>query len=239
MKIIALFSLLLVGCQSNTPTPPPLESPLHVLILGDSISIGYTPQVRESLGTLAQVVRPMRANGGAENCAGTTYGVANVARWLELDGADWDVIHFNFGLHDLKHVDPETGKNSNNPNHARQAEPDVYGEQLRAITEQLVASEARLIFGTTTPIPDGELRPLRTPEDVRKYNSIALGIMADFDITVNDLYSFMEPQMEALQQPVNVHFNRAGSVALGDQVAGSILAVAGLASVELQKRPNE
>ena len=88
---------------------PPIPK---VLILGDSISIGYTPLVQKALEGEAHVFRPMRSEKGAENCEGTTYGVTELERWLQIDGGGWDVIHFNFGLHDLKRVHPETRKNS-------------------------------------------------------------------------------------------------------------------------------
>lgn len=58
----------------------------RVLILGDSISIGYTPFVRETLQADAVVVRPILSDGQPENCDGTTRGVQEIDRWLRLDG---------------------------------------------------------------------------------------------------------------------------------------------------------
>lgn len=226
--LIAPLALLLEGCQSTAPEVQPLETPIHVLLLGDSISIGYTQRVGEALGQDARVVRPTRENGRAENCAGTTKGVESITRWLELDGGDWDVIHFNFGLHDLKRVDAQTRKNSNDPGDPRQAEPVQYEQQLRAITEEIVASGARVIFATTTPVPSGGVKPHRDPADVRNYNAIARGVMAEHDIAIDDLYGFMEPRLDELQRPVDVHFTKEGSVALGDEVARSIRRAAGL-----------
>ncbi|MCA1759186.1 MAG: hypothetical protein LC658_05405, partial [Bacteroidales bacterium] len=60
----------------------------NVLILGDSISIGYTPFVQEYLKGRANVFRPMLENGKPENCAGTTKGVENIDRWL--GSKKWD-----------------------------------------------------------------------------------------------------------------------------------------------------
>src|ERR1041384_5436441 len=67
----------------------------RVLLIGDSISIGYTLQVRELLKGKANLHR-IPINGGA-----TEVGLAKMKEWLG-DGK-WDVIHFNFGLHDAKH----------------------------------------------------------------------------------------------------------------------------------------
>ncbi len=210
--------------QSDSKTVSDQDAKPHVLILGDSISIGYTPVVKEMLKDEANVVRPTNKNGGAENCAGTNNGVKNIDRWLELDGGNWDVIHFNFGLHDLKHVQPDTGQNSNDPEHPHQASPEKYGEQLRAIVEKLKATGATLIYATTTPVPEGGVRPYRLPADVEKYNAIAAKIMQENDIAVDDLFAFMEPKLAEFQRPVNVHFSKEGSQALGEEVVKHIRA---------------
>ncbi|MEM7374235.1 MAG: hypothetical protein AAF587_36915 [Bacteroidota bacterium] len=106
-----------------------------------------------------------------ENCQGTTHGIQQIDQWL--GETKWDLIHFNFGLHHLKHVEPETGKNSKKQEYPRQAEPKQYKKNLKAITEKLVATQARLIFATTTPFPDQVDGPLREYGDVEHYNSIA------------------------------------------------------------------
>lgn len=185
-----------------------------VLILGDSISIGYTPFVKELLAGTAEVVRP------DENCAGTTHGIKNVGKWL--GETRWDVIHFNFGLHDIKHVDPVTGKNSTSSEDPRQAEPATYEKNLKAITKQLKASTEKLIFATTTPFPDKPDGPLRRMDDLLHYNEIALKIMKRYKVGVNDLYSFALPSLASLQLHNNVHFTKEGSRALAGRVAEAI-----------------
>lgn len=186
----------------------------NVLILGDSISIGYTPYVQEILAGEASVVRP------AENCQGTTHGLKNTDKWL--GDTKWDVIHFNFGLHDLKHVDPVTRVNSNDPGHPQQADVKQYAKNLKVITEKLKATGAKLIFATTTPYPDKPDGPLRMADQPGKYNKAALRIMKKHKVAINDLYAFTLPQMSALQIPNNVHFTKEGSRVLAEQVVASI-----------------
>ncbi len=206
---------------------PRLEEPFKVLILGDSISIGYTQEVREILGNRATVIRPTHADTGKpENCAGTTYGKDQIDRWLGLEGGDFDIVHFNFGLHDLKRMHPETGKGSNRPEDPPQAALEVYASQLRHITSQLKTSGARLVFATTTPVPESKVSPHRDPEDVVRYNDAARALMAEFDVPVDDLYAFALPRLAAIQRPSNVHFTPEGSRTLAEQVAGTILKAA-------------
>jgi uncharacterized sulfatase len=193
----------------------------RVLILGDSISIGYTPFVQKMLSDEATVLRPMRNENAPENCAGTDIGVKNIDRWLKIDGGNWDVIHVNFGLHDLKHVDAETGKNSNDPADPLQSNPKEYERQLREIMAKVKVSGAKVIVCTTTPVPPG-CKPLREITSPTIYNEIAKQVAAENNFEVNDLFSFANSRLAEIQKPKNVHFTNAGSKQLAKKVADSI-----------------
>ena len=222
--LLAATSVLLSACAALSGPQPPTR----VLLLGDSISIGYHAEVVEALGPEFTVVRPMASpeKGRAENCEGTTKGVKAIGRWLALEGGDWDIVHFNFGLHDLKRVDAKTRKNSDDPADPNQAELATYGQQLAVITDALLESGADLIFATTTPVPEGGVRPHRDPEDVQRYNDAARALMQDRGVAVDDLYAFALPPVEEIQEPVNVHFTAEGSRALGEEVARVIRSAA-------------
>jgi len=190
----------------------------NVLILGDSISIGYTLDVRDLMAGKANIFRPISENGkNAENCAGTTKGVQAIDRWL--GDRKWDVIHFNFGLHDLKHVvksgDETATSNSSDP---RQASLERYRKNLETIVSKLRVTGARLVFATTTPVAPGTDSPLREPEAPPHYNAVALEVMKAHDIRVNDLFAFCTPHLKEWQRTKNVHFTPEGSKALAGQV---------------------
>ncbi len=189
----------------------------RVLILGDSISMGYTPLVKKLLAKDYYVTRP------AGNCAGTNNGIKEIDRWLEIDGGKWDLIHFNFGLHDLKRVDAQTKKNSNNPTDPNQAPIKIYEKQLREIVSKLKGTGAKLVFATTTPVPAGGVKPHRDVDGPSQYNAVAKKIMEESSITINDLYSFVDSSSKELMLPVNVHFTKEGSEQLADQVREAIL----------------
>jgi hypothetical protein len=206
----------LLHAQSKTKLP-------NVLLIGDSISLGYTKFVQEMLEGKANVQHALNPKGGAENCAGTTNGLKNIDRWLS--GTKWDVIHFNFGLHDLKHVDPVTGINSEKAEDPQKADLKTYEKNLNVIVSQLIATKAILIFATTTPFPDKPDGPLRNAGQAEKYNKAALKIMEKNKILINDLYSFTLPRLTELQLPKNVHFSKEGSKAIAVQVVEKILSV--------------
>ena len=190
-----------------------------VLIIGDSISKGYFGRIRDRFKGNANIV----PNPG--NSQGTTHTLANLESWLA--DQKWDVIHFNMGLHDLKRVtEAGTSKNSNNPDDPYQADLATYRQNMEKIVAQLKATGAELIFATTTPFPAG-VRPYRDPEDVPKYNAVALEIMKANGVHVNDLYTFIKPHLDKVQKPKNVHFLPEGSDMLADQVAKVIAAKLG------------
>jgi acyl-CoA thioesterase-1 len=178
----------------------------RVLLIGDSISIGYTLEVRKLLAGKANVQRiPM--NGGP-----TSRGLEQLDRWLGT--GRWDVIHFNWGLHDLKIM----------TNGQHQVELAQYEKNLRQLVTRLKATGAKLIWASTTPVPQGKLNPPRNPADVLRYNEAALRVMKEFDISVNDLYAFALPRLSEIQLPTNVHFKPKGSAQLAKPVADAIAA---------------
>ncbi|MEM7475412.1 MAG: SGNH/GDSL hydrolase family protein [Planctomycetota bacterium] len=186
----------------------------RVLLIGDSISIGYTLPVRKLLEGKANVHRPQT------NCGPSTKGVAELEKWLGKK--DWDVIHFNFGLHDLKYMGPN-GENLADPKgetSAQQVPPGEYEENLRKIVERLQQTKAKLIWRNTTPVPEGAKG--RVVGDSKKYNEIAAKVMQEADIPTDDQYTYCMEHPE-FQRKANVHFTPEGSQGLGQQAANAIL----------------
>jgi len=184
----------------------------NVLIIGDSISIGYFPPAKELLTGKAVVVH----NPG--NAQHTRFGLEKLDDWLGQ--TEWDVIHFNHGLHDLKYVD-ENGKNVAVEKGRPQIPIDQYEKNLEEMVKRLKSSGAELIFANTTPVPNGT--GIRVKGDAKRYNVVAERVMKKHGVAVNDLYSFAMPRLAKIQRPNNVHFNEAGSFQLGEQVVAAIL----------------
>ncbi|MGA1617380.1 MAG: SGNH/GDSL hydrolase family protein [Pirellulales bacterium] len=186
----------------------------RVLLIGDSISIGYTLATRELLAGKANVHR-IPTNGGP-----TTRGLDQLDAWL--GNQQWDVIHFNWGLHDLKHIN-DHGSLVDVAKGPVQVPLEAYRKNLQTLTRRLKATGADLIWCSTTPIPQGAKG--RVPGDEVRYNSTALKVMQDEGVAVDDLYAFALPQMAKIGKPADVHYTPTGSRVLATQVARSIEAV--------------
>ena len=210
------------AAPSPTPKPRrPADSSLapvtdqpglpRVLLIGDSISMGYTLPVRALLKGKTNLHR-IPTNGGS-----TKDGVANIEAWL--GNGKWDVIHFNWGLHDLKHM--KNGKlDAAGPQVSTLAE---YETNLRTLVTRMKATGAKLIWATTTPIPAGSNG--RIAGDEVKYNEVAARVMKDMGVPIDDLHARCLPDLAAWQLPKNVHFNSVGSAGLAKKVAAEIAAL--------------
>jgi len=217
LSLVFVFGLLSAPAQQPNPPakakrpPNPAMDPIkdveglpRVLLIGDSISIGYTLPTRKLLEGKANVHR-IPTNGGP-----TKNGVANIAKWLGT--SKWDVIHFNWGIHDLKFM----------PDGKRQVEPADYEANLRSLVATLKKTGAKLIWATTTPIPDGDLNPPRKFGQVKEYNDIAAKVMTESGVAIDDLNTHITPKLATLQNPHDVHYSTAGSEFLAQQVAAEI-----------------
>jgi len=193
----------------------------NVLILGDSISIGYTLLVREGLKGTANVYRPMRKDRQPDNCGDTTIGLANLDKWL--GEKKWDVIHFNWGLWDLCYRHPES-KSQGKRDKIRgtlSTSSEQYEKNLETLIARLKKTGATLIFATTTRVPEGE--PGRHVGDDAKYNAIAQRVMERHKIPVTDLYAVTKDfPGDHFVGPGDVHFTKKGSTKLAEQVTAII-----------------
>ena len=188
-----------------------------VLIIGDSISIGYTPVVQKLLEGVADVSHP---NG---NCQFTGNGLKNIQHWLGTQ--QWAVVHFNFGIWDTHLLDSngtmlakEPGPQPPPGTHLRYT-PAEYRANLTKLVTILEGTGARLIWASTTPVM--ARKGLRF-NDILTNNVTAAAIMQAHHIAIDDLYTFVLPQVKTWQHSDGCHFLPAASAEIGKQVAASI-----------------
>ena len=175
----------------------------RVLLLGDSIYGQPARAAQKMLKGRVELVVPKTRPGDS----------ATALRTLDrlLGDGKWDLIHFNWGLHDLKYID---GKH--------QVPIDEYEKNLKKLVARMKQTGAKLIWCSTTPVPEG-CSPPRKNEDVLKFNAVAQTIMQANNIPTDDLYTFANERLEKIQRPANVHFSPEGSKVLAGQVAKTIL----------------
>lgn len=187
----------------------------RVLIIGDSISIGYMRTLKALKGKEWDI----HHNPG--NGRYSLYGLQNVEEWIGDDR--WDVIHFNWGLWDLCYRHPESliqGKRDKR-NGVLTTPLENYRDNLRAIAKILRRSRANLVWASTTPVPEGEAGRFKGSELI--YNLEAEKVMEEFGIPVNDLHRAISPQFESLAiKPGDVHFSQKGNEILAEIVASAI-----------------
>ena len=218
--ILVAFSLgLTVNAEKKAAKLGPLtpivevEGLPNVLIIGDSISIGYTLPTRDLLQGKVNLHR-IPTNGGP-----TTKGLSDIDKWLGK--RKWDLIHFNWGLHDLKFM----GKDGTNlvpkeKGGVVQVPLPDYEKNLDRLVARMKKGAKQLVWRNTTPIPAGS--KARYVGDSVKYNQAAARIMKRHDVPTLDLFNPSKQNMKAWMREANVHYFPAGSQALAEIVAEDI-----------------
>jgi len=226
-SIVLLIGALLGSLNAQEVKPKPKRPPNpafatvedvpglpRVLLIGDSISMGYTVAVQELLKGKANVHR-IPTNGGP-----SSKGVEKVKEWL--GDSTWDVIHFNFGLHDLVYMGPDGARlvDPGLPGAKHQVPLADYEKNLTAIVQQLQATGAKVIWCNTTPVPAGATG--RVADESIQFNQIAAKVMQAANVPTNDLHSHAKAKLTEVQLPANVHFTQEGSKYLAEKVASAI-----------------
>ncbi|MFW6170982.1 MAG: GDSL-type esterase/lipase family protein [Planctomycetota bacterium] len=186
-----------------------------MLLIGDSISMSYTVGVRERLDRVANVYR------APNNCRSTRQTLAEIETYL--GDVQWDVIHFNWGIHDITHLN-DAGKVAPPPTGTPQVRLVQYQENLKTLLERLQETSAELIWAATTPVGrKTEVKGYRRDGDVMRYNAAAAQLMRTKGIAINDLHGLIKPRAEQLLSD-GVHFNPSGRKVLSEAVAEAIRA---------------
>lgn len=179
-----------------------------VLIIGDSISLAYTPYLQELLKEEAIVIH----NKGNAEYTGT--GLLKIDEWLGKE--KWDVIHFNWGLWDMYGWKYQDSLRT----------PDVYAKNLETLVTRLEKTGAKLIWATTTPAcpnPEAHNKAVISAKTEKAFRKAALQVMKKHNIQINDLYKSIKPKQKEYAVGVNdVHFTSEGSQYLAVQVAEEI-----------------
>ena len=180
----------------------------RVILIGDSIRMGYQDVVRRELENEAEVWGPTQNGGNSQNV------LDHLQEWV-IDPSP-DVVHMNCGLHDLK-----TPFDSDTQTIAL----DAYESNVRQILTQLgEKTQATVVWAATTPVNQQwhhENKDFdRFEAHVAAYNAAAGRVAAELGVEVNDLFSVvMQAGRDRHLRPDGVHFTEEGSELLGKAVA--------------------
>lgn len=186
-----------------------MNTPLIVLI-GDSIRMGYQSYVVNELAGRAEVWAP-EENGGDSRKV-----LAHLDQWVFARQPN--LVHVNCGLHDLKR--------------AFGAEPAVplaeYERNVRQILQTLQRGlNAPVVWATTTPVDETWHHQNkgfdRLEADVEAYNAAARAVAENLGVPIDDLFAVVQREGKArLLTQDGVHFTEQGSQLLGRAVAECI-----------------
>jgi hypothetical protein len=176
--------------------PHPVASLPNVLLLGDSITRNYFPEVTSDLNGIANVYLM-----ASSTCVGDPRFPEEIVSFAKMEGVTFRVVHFNNGMHGWDYTEAEY-----------KAGFPAYLSVLRHI-----APDATFIWATTTPVrKDKEPGPTNSRIEAR--NAIALASFSG--VSIDDQYALMAKHADLYQD--DVHFNDAGANIAGDAASETI-----------------
>ena len=189
----------------------------NILLIGDSIRMGYDKAVQKSLESVADVYFP------DENCRFASYVLRYLHEYINLvpDGKV-DVIHWNAGLWDCLRMfeeEPHTPL-------------EIYTYYIDRICARIKKNspEAKVIFATSTAVMSEKMgiNFKRYNEEIEVYNNAAVDVVKKYGFEVNDLYAVSTtlPE-EAHSDPVH-YYTTIGTEAFANQVISHIASVLGI-----------
>ena len=185
-----------------------------VLLIGDSIRMGYDQYVKHSLKDYCEVYYP------ADNCRFAQYILRHISDWKKTLclGDDVDVVHWNAGLWDTL-VLYEDGCLT---------PPEFYEYFIDKICNRIkvLFPNAKVIFATSTPVVENRFTnpsaSYRKNCDIEKYNDIAVKKVKEYGFFVNDLYSITKDLPENYYSDMTHLYTPEGTQILTNAVIKSI-----------------
>ena len=201
-----------------------------ILLLGDSIRLGYERYVTEMLDGVATVYTP-----GDVNCGMSQFMLRWVHEWKRRGNFpdDMDVVHWNAGLWDVLRI---CGDDTLSP-------PDFYGDTLKRISQRLslLFPNAKQVFALSTWVQEdlyrGEYQ--RFNKDIQLFNDIAVETLSPLDVEFDDLYTATVKAPQGCWSDMT-HFNTVDGIKLvGGQVIDCLCSHIGVDRASLAEREAE
>ncbi|MBE6612462.1 MAG: SGNH/GDSL hydrolase family protein [Ruminococcaceae bacterium] len=180
-----------------------------ILLIGDSIRIGYDSYVKERMQNVAEVYYP------GENCAFSANVLRKLHTWADmLKLYEADAVHFNAGLWDTVRIYGDGTLTT----------PAAYADNIERIAKriQFLFPGAKIIFATSTPvIESGFIDEFETRynRDVEEFNRIACEVLAEYGVIINDLYGLLKDVPESCHSDQTHFYTGVATELIGNQVS--------------------
>lgn len=171
----------------------------NVLLLGDSISRNYFPEVTRRLTGLANVYLMALSTSVGDPRLGR-----QIAEFQQMEKVSFLVVHFNNGMHGWNYTD---------------AEYEASLPQLVRSVRRLLAPHGTLIWASITPVQSNAFNGATNPR-VDARNRIASALMESQRIAIDDQHALMLNHLDLYED--TVHFGPAGAEIMGTQAATMI-----------------
>ena len=189
----------------------------NLLLVGDSIRMGYDKSVKKTLEGLANVYFP------AENCRFASYLLRSFHDYLDgVDGKDIDVVHWNAGLWDCLRLFEEDV-------HTPVEIYEYYIDRL-CVRIKKVCPNAKVVFATSTSVLSEKMDKnfKRYNEDIEKYNEAAVKVCRKHGFEINDLYSLSVTLGEEVHSDPVHYYTTSGTEAFTNKVLSVVAPMLGI-----------
>lgn len=182
-----------------------------IILLGDSIRMGYQNYVRDTLTGVAEVYAPQDSSRFAQHMLRFVYDWKVKEHYPD----DVDLVHWNVGLWDVIRIFDEV-----------LTPPEFYAEMLVRLERRLqqLFPKAKQIFALSTSVVEEAYVPpyQRYNADIEKYNRIAVETLAPLGVEFNDLYTLTKNLPNTFRSDMTHFYTENGIKAVGEQVIKSI-----------------
>ncbi|MFI5342857.1 MAG: SGNH/GDSL hydrolase family protein [Chlamydiales bacterium] len=202
--LLILSALMMFSCAKKKP-----DAHYKVLIIGDSISEGYTTQLQLMQLPSIDIIHNQNPGMDGTNARDTQHGVEQIDYWLDKAG-DVDLVSYNQGMWDMCPDLPVTYH-----------PVDQYKINLGIIIDKIQARGLRVIFMKNSYAPKNSCRA----PYVDQYNEAAVEVMTAKGVLVYDLYTVAYENRDLLMNHDgygDVHFTPAGFEKLAEYVLAAI-----------------
>ncbi len=196
-------------------------------LVGDSISIYYTPYLQTDLSgtyefsrktsqapeSIAKQLSDPNVQGGNSSMV-----LEYLSKRYEDPAFRPDIVAINCGLHDIKRI-PQTN--------AIAISPADYRSNLEKILQLVRSHHGKLIWISSTPVDDQRHNTLskefyRYDRDVVEYNGIARDFFTRSEVSIIDLYQFTKPFAPG-HYIDHVHWDESTRMQQAAYIAGSVI----------------